>query len=102
MGPPGATRGRRRGVRIGEVARRRNQNPAFADGATIAQSLGTGWNHSGDAVDEHHKPATPTGFERIATSVWRSVRRFLPASVAESIRVPVKRALRAMGLIRNV
>jgi hypothetical protein len=47
-------------------------------------------------------PATPTGFERTVTSVWRSVRRFLPTSVAESISVPAKRALRAMGLICNV
>jgi hypothetical protein len=46
--------------------------------------------------------STPTGFERVATSAWRSVRRFLPPSVAEAIRQPAKRALRALGLIRNV
>jgi hypothetical protein len=44
----------------------------------------------------------PTGFERAATSAWRSVRRFLPQSVAEAIRKPAKRALHAVGLIRNV
>jgi hypothetical protein len=44
----------------------------------------------------------PTGFERVATSAWRSVRRFLPQSVAEAIRVPAKRALHAFGLIRSV
>ena len=44
----------------------------------------------------------PGGFERRATSVWRSVRRFLPERVAEVIRIPAKRALRAVGLIREV
>jgi hypothetical protein len=33
--------------------------------------------------------STPTGFERVATSAWRSVRRFLPTSVAEAIRKPL-------------
>jgi len=45
--------------------------------------------------------STPTGFERIVTSAWRSVRRYLPKPVAEAIRVPAKRALRAVGLIRT-
>jgi hypothetical protein len=47
------------------------------------------------------QPSRPTGFERIATSAWRSVRRFLPRSVAEAIRVPARRALHALGLIRS-
>jgi hypothetical protein len=46
--------------------------------------------------------STTGGFERVATSAWRSVRRFLPRSVAEAIRVPAKRGLRALGLIRQV
>jgi hypothetical protein len=44
----------------------------------------------------------PGAFEQRATSVWRSVRRFLPERVAEAIRIPAKRALRAVGLIREV
>jgi hypothetical protein len=44
--------------------------------------------------------SAPTGFERAATSAWRSVRRFLPKSVAEAIRRPARRGLRAVGLIR--
>jgi hypothetical protein len=47
-----------------------------------------------------HSP-TPTGAERVATSAWRAVRRFLPRSVAEAIRVPAKRALRAVGVIHS-
>jgi hypothetical protein len=47
------------------------------------------------------RPA-PGAFERRATSVWRSVRRYLPNSVAEVIRLPAKRALRALGLIHEV
>jgi hypothetical protein len=43
----------------------------------------------------------PSGFERLATSAWRSVRRLLPRSVAEAIRVPARRALHALGLIRS-
>ena len=43
-----------------------------------------------------------SGFERRATSAWRAIRRYLPASVAEAIRVPAKRALHALGLIREV
>jgi hypothetical protein len=43
----------------------------------------------------------PIGFERVATSAWRSVRRFLPPSVAEAIRGPARRALHALGLIRS-
>jgi hypothetical protein len=43
----------------------------------------------------------PTGFERVVTSAWRSVRRFLPRSVAEAIRVPARRVLHALGLIRS-
>jgi len=42
-----------------------------------------------------------TGFERIATTAWRSARRVLPQSVAETIRRPAKRALRAVGLIKS-
>jgi hypothetical protein len=42
-----------------------------------------------------------TGFERAATSAWRAVRGILPQSVAEAIRRPAKRALRAVGLIRS-
>jgi hypothetical protein len=45
---------------------------------------------------------TPGAFERRATSVWRSMRRYLPSSVAEAIRVPARHALRALGLIREV
>jgi hypothetical protein len=45
--------------------------------------------------------STPTGFERAATSTWRSVRRFLPKPVADAIRRPAKRALHAVGLIRS-
>jgi hypothetical protein len=48
------------------------------------------------------QPSTPTGFERVATSAWRSVRRFLPTSVAAAISRPAKRALRAVGLVRSV
>jgi len=44
---------------------------------------------------------TPGAFERHATSVWRTARRYLPRSVAEAIRVPARRALRALGLIRE-
>jgi hypothetical protein len=47
------------------------------------------------------QPSTPSGFERVTTSAWRAVRRVLPASVAEAIRVPVKRAMRKLGLVRN-
>ena len=46
--------------------------------------------------------STPTGFERVTTSAWRSVRRLLPQPVAEAIRKPAKPALRAVGVIRNV
>jgi len=42
------------------------------------------------------------GFERVATSAWRSIRRYLPNTVAEAIRVPAKRGLHALGLIRQV
>jgi len=45
--------------------------------------------------------SAPTGFERVATSAWRSVRGVLPQSVAEAIRRPAKRVLRAVGLVRN-
>ena len=45
--------------------------------------------------------STPSGFERATTSAWRSIRRVLPGSVAEAIRVPAKRALRRLGLVRN-
>jgi len=48
------------------------------------------------------QPSTPNGFERVATSAWRSVRQYLPRSVAEAIRVPAKRVLHALGLIRQV
>ena len=44
----------------------------------------------------------PSGFEQVATSAWRSIRRFLPNSVAEAIRVPAKRGLRSLGLIHQV
>jgi hypothetical protein len=44
--------------------------------------------------------STPTVFERVATSAWRSVRRFLPTSVANAIPGPTKRVLRAVGLVR--
>jgi hypothetical protein len=46
------------------------------------------------------QPSTPSSFERVTTSAWRSVRRFLPKPVAEAIRVPARRALRKLGLIR--
>jgi hypothetical protein len=39
-------------------------------------------------------------FERVTTSAWRSIRRILPSSVAEAIRVPARRGLRKVGLIR--
>jgi hypothetical protein len=45
--------------------------------------------------------SAPTGFERAATSAWRSVRGILPESVAEAIRRPAKRALRAVRLVRS-
>jgi hypothetical protein len=45
--------------------------------------------------------SVPTRVERVATSAWRSVRRFLPQPVAEAIRKPAKRALGAVGLIHN-
>ena len=41
-------------------------------------------------------PVTP------ATAVWRSISRYLPRPVAEAIRKPAKRTLRALGLIRGV
>lgn len=47
------------------------------------------------------QPSTPSGFERVATSAWRSARRYLPDQVAEAIRVPAKRALAKVGLIRR-
>jgi hypothetical protein len=43
----------------------------------------------------------PGAFERHAASAWRTARRYLPRSVAEAIRVPARRALRALGLIRE-
>ena len=45
--------------------------------------------------------STPTGFERRATAAWRSIRRYLPKPVANAIRKPAKRTLRALGLIRT-
>lgn len=45
--------------------------------------------------------STPSGFERRATSAWRSIRRYLPRPVADAIRKPAKRMLRALGLIRS-
>jgi hypothetical protein len=45
--------------------------------------------------------STPGAFERHATTMWRSVRRYLPDRVAEAIRIPARRALRALGLIRE-
>jgi hypothetical protein len=45
--------------------------------------------------------STHGAFERRATSAWRSVRRYLPYRVAEAIRVPARRALQALGLIRE-
>jgi hypothetical protein len=48
------------------------------------------------------RPSTPNAFERVTTSAWRSVRRYLPKSVAAAIRVPAKRLLHALGLIRQV
>jgi hypothetical protein len=53
-------------------------------------------------TDEHGPTIHACTFERRATSVWRSVRRFLPERVAEAIRIPAKRALRAVGVIREV
>jgi hypothetical protein len=46
--------------------------------------------------------SAPGAFERRATTLWRSVRRYLPDSMAEAIRIPAKRVLRALGLIREV
>jgi hypothetical protein len=47
------------------------------------------------------KSSTPTGFERGVTAAWRSVRRFLPRGVAETIRKPARRVLHKLGLIRT-
>jgi glycosyltransferase involved in cell wall biosynthesis len=55
----------------------------------------------GDRPMSTARSSTPTGFERVAASARRSLRRFLPKSVAEAIRVPTKRTLRAVGLIRS-
>jgi hypothetical protein len=39
------------------------------------------------------------GFEQRVTRGWRSLRRHLPSSVAERIRVPAKKVLRRIGVI---
>jgi hypothetical protein len=45
---------------------------------------------------------TATGFERVVTSVWHTVRRVLPPSVADEIGAAAKRVLRSLGLVRSV
>jgi hypothetical protein len=40
-----------------------------------------------------------TELKRLAKRAWRATRRHLPPRVAEAIRVPTKRVLRALRLI---
>jgi hypothetical protein len=63
---------------------------------------GTDWDQlGGNRSMSTAQPSPPGAFERVTTSAWRSVRRFLPKSVAEAIRVPARRALGRFGLIRK-
>ena len=41
-----------------------------------------------------------TQLKERAKKMWRSARKHIPPRVAEAIRVPTKRALRALGVIK--
>jgi hypothetical protein len=42
-----------------------------------------------------------TELKRRVKQAWRATRKHLPEGVAEGIRVPTKRALRALGVIKR-
>jgi hypothetical protein len=69
--------------------------------ASIATLSGEQLGSRGMTSMSTAQTSAPTGFERAATSAWRTVRGILPQSVAEAIRRPAKRALRAVGLVRS-
>ena len=56
---------------------------------------------TGTVVGAAFSPTHPNRLEQCLTNTWRSLRRHVPLSFAEAIRVPAKNVLRRLGMINR-